>query len=637
MNVYIKNPAPELNGPMRWGDDYFGHSLAAAFARRGAEVVQEFWPNWVDQPQNGIVLVLRGLRPWSPPNGGFRILWILSHPLDVTQQEMDAYDLVLVASRLHARLLRQLSSTPVEVAMQCTDPELFHGSQQLLRKQVLTRRGTIYVANSRGIRRDMAQWIHESKSSVEIVGRAWSHFGLADLVQAEHIANDELGTKYRNARLALNDHWLDMRSTGYVNNRIFDCLSCGVPVLSDDFPELRSLFGDALLYAGCGAEFRAALDYCEAEYGSVLERVHDKWQSIQESFTFDARAEEILHWVSHPPESARGITYSDGTVLERIVDASLRSNVRHEEQRAGYYETELKRQIRTVNEAADRLAALERRAVESEQRVSEAQKQWALAAHHWESTAAKLEAAQQQATQLKIECNELESKLSRVEHESKQTKIELHAAIEANEAARRQAADFEQLLHDSEKRARMLDVKSHSLEEENSLLKVRIDAMMKQLPQYLRQLELELESVLSSTSWRLTGPLRTTKLLLSRSRAKGYRSIDKRLVRPLAVEALLTAGQTSAIPIVRDGIAPAGIGGTPSGATRGTVRNEARKDISGLGRSLPYAEPRTIGAPTVAQKYSPNDAHYWQTQARFLLEELEALREQRDAPGAGDT
>jgi hypothetical protein len=156
------------------------------------------------------------------------------------------------------------------------------------------RSGTVFVANTRGIRRDMAWWGSRMADNFRMYGRGWSSFGLERYVRREAVPNDELPDLYRGARLGLNDHWLDMRYFGIINNRVFDSLACGLPVLTDSFPELRRVFGDALLYADSNVEFETALGYAQNHYSEISEKACRFWERNGHLYSFDARAEQIL-------------------------------------------------------------------------------------------------------------------------------------------------------------------------------------------------------------------------------------------------------------------------------------------------------------------------------------------------------
>lgn len=327
MQFVIKNPAPRGDDAHRWGDEYFGRALEDALVEAGCTVRQDFWPDWDQGPEDAAVLVLRGVRQWLPPKGGFRILWIISHPTQVTDEELRHYDLILAASRVHARLLASRTKTPVRAALQCVDERTFHPPAAPLSRQAEEREGIVYVANSRGVQRDMGRWLLATGREARIFGRAWGARGLGHLVVGSHLPNAEVAQLYRQSRLVLNDHWLDMRGLGYINNRLFDCLASGTPALTDDSPEVRAIFGDALLYADSAEAFEEAIRTCDGDYGGVLQRADEARQRLIPDFTFRARASELMAWVECPPVTRKPSLGRSGPSLEKRLERLLRVNI----------------------------------------------------------------------------------------------------------------------------------------------------------------------------------------------------------------------------------------------------------------------------------------------------------------------
>ena len=76
-----------------------------------------------------------------------------------------------------------------------------------------------------------------------------------DVVDSTFMPNEKLPALYRSAKVTLNDHWKDMLDYQFVNNRIFDALACGLPVISDCCDELREIFPEAVLYYSNKEEF----------------------------------------------------------------------------------------------------------------------------------------------------------------------------------------------------------------------------------------------------------------------------------------------------------------------------------------------------------------------------------------------
>ena len=81
--------------------------------------------------------------------------------------------------------------------------------------------------------------------------------------------------------------------TSLLNNRIFDALACGLPVISDSCEELRNIFPDAVLYYETKEDFDRCIRTLETDYASVKEKVLAQWPLIKEKYSFEARAELV--------------------------------------------------------------------------------------------------------------------------------------------------------------------------------------------------------------------------------------------------------------------------------------------------------------------------------------------------------
>lgn len=293
MKLAIKNPAPEGSRQTFWGDYSFGGSLQRALEELGIEVVQHFWPDWDRDDGEDAILVLRGKRLYVPPREKVSMLWVISHPATVSVEELNNYSVAFVASEKLYAAFDPLTSTQVEVMRQCTDVALFTPPRCAAEEDAKRREGVVFVANSRGVRRDMLQWSLAAGRPPRLIGGHWDQFGLAELVYREHVRNSELPEVYQAAKASLNDHWADMRHFGIINNRVFDCMACGVPVVTDSFAELRSVIGDAALYANNADEFQSALKELDESYASVLWKVRSWWDEHGTDYSFSARAEQI--------------------------------------------------------------------------------------------------------------------------------------------------------------------------------------------------------------------------------------------------------------------------------------------------------------------------------------------------------
>lgn len=81
--------------------------------------------------------------------------------------------------------------------------------------------------------------------AVGLWGGKWDEAAPPELYRGSFLPFDEAASHYRAAAVVLNDHMESMREWGFINNRTFDAIAAGVPVVSDRLVGLE-LFGDAV-------------------------------------------------------------------------------------------------------------------------------------------------------------------------------------------------------------------------------------------------------------------------------------------------------------------------------------------------------------------------------------------------------
>lgn len=320
----IKCPAPEDYIKIRWGDYSYAMSLKRYLERMNIYVILDTREDWGCEEGADVVLVLRGKFFYRPDRRNEKcvyIMWNISHPDMVTKEEYELYDAVCVASLHHTEKLKKELRVPVFPLLQCTDTELFYPAEKAQgsvnyasgsgeersedRKAAFGAEENpsegrkweyIFIGNSRGIARSCVVWSVEKNIPLRIWGSGWDKI-LADhmdLIEAPFIENSEIPALYRSAKATLNDHWKDMLDNQFVNNRIFDALACGLPVISDGCDELRAIFPDAVLYYENKEEFEECLRRIEEDYDAVKETVKEQWDMIREKYSFEARAKELV-------------------------------------------------------------------------------------------------------------------------------------------------------------------------------------------------------------------------------------------------------------------------------------------------------------------------------------------------------
>ena len=292
----IKCPAPEDETKVKWGDYPFALALKRCLEQLNCYVILDAREDWGCEEGADVVVALRGhffYRPDRRNKKCLYIMWNISHPDFVTKEEYELFDVVCVGSRHYAKQLREKLSVPVFPLLQCTDTEVFYPPAN---KKDSFQWDYIFIGNSRGVARSCVMWAVEEKLPIRMWGSGWEKIlpDHMDLFEAPFIENSQIPDLYRSARVTLNDHWGDMLEKQFVNNRIFDALACGLPVISDVCQELRDIFPDAVLYYSNKEEFRECVRQIEENYEEIRERVLAQWDLIREQYSFEARARELV-------------------------------------------------------------------------------------------------------------------------------------------------------------------------------------------------------------------------------------------------------------------------------------------------------------------------------------------------------
>ncbi|MGV8839570.1 MAG: rhamnan synthesis F family protein [Bauldia sp.] len=226
-----------------WGDVHFAHGLAGALAATGGTARVDFREDWYrrfDPPD--VAIALRGPVRYEPRPESFNVLWIISHPDQVSFEEMAEYDLVYVASHSFAMLLRQWVDVPVLGLLQATDQSRF-----MPREGPAGTAGLFFAGNSRGQDRPVVRWAIELGLPLEIHGFGWSGAVPPHVLRGERIANAELPSRYAAATAVIGDHWPAMADFGFVSNRVFDVLAAGGTPITDAFPAIGRAVGKAAI------------------------------------------------------------------------------------------------------------------------------------------------------------------------------------------------------------------------------------------------------------------------------------------------------------------------------------------------------------------------------------------------------
>ncbi|UER53775.1 glycosyltransferase [Kineosporiaceae bacterium SCSIO 59966] len=238
----VRTAVPAGRRSTAWGDLHFARALAAALERLGQHAVVDPLEAGGGKPTthlDDVALVLRGVRRLPPVPGAVNVLWVISHPELVADDELADFDVVLAASRTWAEATTARTGVEVLPLLQATDPTRFHpgvappGSGDPV----------LFVGNSRNVARPVVTDLLAAGVDVAVHGSRWERLLPPGVVRSTHVPNDRLPAAYASAGVVLNDHWPDMRAQGFLSNRLFDAAACGARVVTDDVPDVEELFG----------------------------------------------------------------------------------------------------------------------------------------------------------------------------------------------------------------------------------------------------------------------------------------------------------------------------------------------------------------------------------------------------------
>lgn len=291
MKILLRNPAPVNQGIQHgWGDFHYGLSLSHSLRSLGLAVEIQYWPDWVETEAD-VLLVLRGLRETEEIKGDFnrKIIWLYSHPEDVPDKELHLFDTILSGSSRHTDELVQRNFRAYTF-LQCTDDHVFFPKTE---KKSNFGHAFIFVGNYRPSGRPLVERAINAQLPLKIWGKFWDEESHQPCVVDDYFPNQSLGELYRNSYCTLNDHWKDMVSHNYVNNRVFDALACGLPLLTEPNSGLDELNLKGIKVIDPEESFDNAIDDFILHYNHYQQGAESDASLIMENHTFEARARQF--------------------------------------------------------------------------------------------------------------------------------------------------------------------------------------------------------------------------------------------------------------------------------------------------------------------------------------------------------
>lgn len=275
----------------KWGDVPFARDLGDALEELQQEVVIDRHGAF-SRPSSyldDVVLTLRGRFPVPRQSGRVNVLWVISRPDLVTIDEIRGYDLVYAASPLWAERMSELSGREVRVMHQATNGARFNPD---IAPDASTD-DVVFVGGARpeSAGRPIVSMALEAAADIGLWGPNWVKYAPDSAVRGDFLPFEDTPRVYRSASIVLNDHWADMAQWGFVNNRTFDAVAAGTPVISD-YVEGLEMF-DGAVVSCADAETMAKL-LQDRSWQPSPDRMAEISSRVRLEHSFIARANTLL-------------------------------------------------------------------------------------------------------------------------------------------------------------------------------------------------------------------------------------------------------------------------------------------------------------------------------------------------------
>lgn len=274
-----------------WGDTFLAESLAHALMERGhhATVYRRGLHEAPGSDLDDVALGIRGLVPVSPRRGKVNLLWIISHPEDVTAEEVEGFDIVYAASPTWAAGATRALHREIRPLLQATDTNFAPS----LDTPLGSGNPALFVGSARGRDRRIVRDAMEAGVPVAVVGPGWRGKVPRSAHLGRNVDNRQLQTTYRRFGLVLADHWPDMAAHGFVANRLFDAVAAGALVISDHVAGVDDLFAGAVQTYDSAAELRDLVNDSRRQRFPDPETMSSIVERVRTDHSFEARASTL--------------------------------------------------------------------------------------------------------------------------------------------------------------------------------------------------------------------------------------------------------------------------------------------------------------------------------------------------------
>jgi spore maturation protein CgeB/GT2 family glycosyltransferase len=295
--IAIRVCAPSRNTKEVWGDVHYAEQLAFELRRLGYLVVVQTRQEWEKSAgREDVVIDLRGLKAFPKVTTALNIVWVISHPDDVSATELGQYDHVFAASEESCRRFREMGASTASVLLQCATLR-----RKPKKTDIALKHRLLYACNTRGEMRVGAKMLEQIGAEYDLIGYGWENFASVDNIRATSIPYDDLLSLYEEAAITINDHWDDMRKWGIISNRVFDVAAAGGCVVTDSVIGLEKVFSDDVSSYEDAATFKTIIDKLLSDEILRRESAARAQQTVLNEHLFEHRAkvfDETIQFLS---------------------------------------------------------------------------------------------------------------------------------------------------------------------------------------------------------------------------------------------------------------------------------------------------------------------------------------------------
>jgi tetratricopeptide (TPR) repeat protein len=261
-----------------WGDYWVKKELEKEHSRLGFDLSQR---------HPDINIHLFGSPSGSYDENSLNLVWLYSHPDQVTIDNLRQFDGLFCASSHFLPTLQAMGYLPTELMPACTAKTPV---------QVPIAHNVIFLGNARENRPDgraIVGDLIQTGLDFKVWGNLWDNLLPEEHYGGRYWEYDRLEELYASARITLNDHSPDMEREGFVSNKVFDILAGGGFVISAKNKGLSPLFQDTVPEYESAPQLKERLTYY-LSHPEERQRLMAKGQKIAGTHTYGERAMQLM-------------------------------------------------------------------------------------------------------------------------------------------------------------------------------------------------------------------------------------------------------------------------------------------------------------------------------------------------------